>query len=74
MISIDIGPVKDHFNRAMIEANIEAFEPTLLHHGYAAEDIATLNRECIEEVSQQRQRNSELEAKQNALLSIVDCG
>lgn len=42
----------DHFNRAMIEANIQAFEPILLSHGYAAEDIDTLNRDCIEEVSQ----------------------
>lgn len=42
----------DHFNRAMIEANVQAFEATLLNHGYAAEDIATLNRDCIEEVSE----------------------
>jgi hypothetical protein len=74
MISINNGHVKDHFNRAMIEANIEAFEPMLLNHGYAAEDIATLNRECVEEVSQQRQRDSELDAEQDPLCSIVDCG
>ena len=36
----------------MTEANIRAFEPTLLSHGYAAEEIDTLNRDCIEEVSQ----------------------
>jgi hypothetical protein len=71
---LTIGLVEDHFNRAMIEANIEAFEPTLLNHGYAAEDIATLNRECIEEVSQQRQRNHPDPRLKDTLFSIVDCG
>ena len=43
--------VTDHFDRAMISANVQAFESTLLSHGYAAEDIVTLNRDFIEEVS-----------------------
>jgi hypothetical protein len=35
----------------MIESNVQAFEPTLLSHGYAASDIAALNRDCVNEVS-----------------------
>lgn len=41
----------DHFDRVMIEANLRAFEPSLLSHGYAASDIAALTRDCAEEVS-----------------------
>jgi hypothetical protein len=37
----------------MIQANFQAMEPTLLEHGYAASDIAALNRDCLTEVSHQ---------------------
>lgn len=34
-----------------MESNVQAFEPTLLSHGYAASDVAALNRDCVHEVS-----------------------
>ncbi|KAI5454858.1 hypothetical protein NCC49_002138 [Naganishia albida] len=41
----------DHFDRSMVESNVQAFEPTLLSHGYAASDVAALNRDCVHELT-----------------------
>ncbi|KAJ9106335.1 hypothetical protein QFC21_001481 [Naganishia friedmannii] len=41
----------DHFDRPMIQANFQAMEPTLLEHGYAASEIAALNRDCLAELT-----------------------
>ncbi|KAJ9094194.1 hypothetical protein QFC19_008046 [Naganishia cerealis] len=53
-IGVPVGgadALADHFDRTMIQANLQALEPTLLEHGYAASDIAALNRDCVTEVS-----------------------